>query len=290
MLPLSFSSYALDMLADQAVPGGVAALIGLGLALALAPHTEPACPEPIPVADLIVVPGATVVFGEIHGTREIPVAFGAIACHAAAQAPLVVGLELSRDEQPRLDRYLASDGGAAARTDLLAGPHWRVPDGRSSEAMLALIEQLRTWHVPIVAFDVDDGFYDHNAREQAMTGPLLAARHDHPGAAMIVLTGNLHARLAGSASFPGVEFMAQRLRRSVPRVMSIDAMYGRGTAWMCTDRCGIHEVGQGDDPGPTRITRDSVWNDAEELVYQGHLHVGAVTASRPALAAPTAVW
>jgi hypothetical protein len=110
---------------------------------------------------------------------------------------------------------------------------------------------------------------------------LIAARRDHPDAAMIVLTGNLHARLAGSVAFPGVEFMAQRLRRRVP-VMAIDAMYGRGTAWMCTDRCGIHEVGDGDDPGPTRITRDSVWNDAEEMVYQGHLHVGAVSASPPA--------
>src|ERR1700690_4471458 len=126
MLPLPFSSYALAMLADQAVPAGVAALIGLGIALALTPHHTPACPEPIPVADLIVKPGATVVFGEIHGTREIPVAFGAIVCHAAAQAPLIVGLEMSRDEQPRLDRYLASDGGRAAREDLLAGPHWHV--------------------------------------------------------------------------------------------------------------------------------------------------------------------
>jgi hypothetical protein len=279
------------MLADQAVSGGALIASLLGLALALTPHHKPAaCPEPIPVADLIVTPGATVVFGEIHGTREIPVAFGAIACNAAARAPLVVGIEMSRVEQPRIDRYLASDGGATARAALLAGPHWQVGDGRSSEAMLALIDQLRMWHVAIVAFDVDDGNYDHNAREQAMTLPLIAARRDHPGTTLIVLTGNLHARLAGSVAFPGVEFMAQRLRRTVPRVMAIDAMYGHGTAWMCTDRCGIHEVGEGDDPGPTRITRDSVWNDTEELVYEGHLHVGAVSASLPAVATPTVVW
>lgn len=246
-------------------------------------HEPASCPAPIPFADLIVKPGATIVFGEIHGTNEIPAAFGAIACHAGEHAPLIVGLEIMRDEQARIDRFLASDGGSTSRADLLAGVNWSFRDGRSSVAMLELIDHLRTWHVPIVAFDVGEGEFTTNEREQAMTEPLLAARSAHPDAAMIILTGSLHARLAENDAQLDVQWMAMRLRRSVPRLMSFNASYGRGTAWVCMDdSCGVHTVGAGDDPGPTRITRDSEWNGAEEMIYQGHLHVGAVTASHPA--------
>jgi len=232
------------------------------------------------VGEASLSPGGTLVFGEIHGTREFPAAFGTIACNAAEDGAVVVGLEISRAEQPRIDAYLASDGGAAARTELLRGAHWSSRDGRSSEAMFGLIDKVRTWRaagasVALVAFDVDGGWDD---RDEDMTGPLVAARRAHPDAPMVVLVGNYHARLASKEPR-----MAAYLARQIANVDTFDAAYGKGTAWVCTDRgCGVHDWGEGEDPGPTRITRDVVIDRDGNTVFHGHLHVGRITASYPA--------
>ncbi|HEY1551246.1 MAG TPA: hypothetical protein VGG28_25630 [Kofleriaceae bacterium] len=205
-------------------------------------------------ADGLLVPGAMVIVGELHGTREIPAAFDQLARTATCE--LVVGLEIPRDE-----------------------PSWfwtrEIQDGRSSEAIAMLIESLRARGVRVVAFDADESTWDQ--REHAMAERLLATRAAHPHAALLVLTGNLHARLAADAivEAPDGLWLAQR----IPNVLSFDAVYGAGTAWNCDrvdDPGGIKPV-LGDDVGPVRITRGG------SPAYSGLLHVGPVSASPPAI-------
>nr|HEX4319035.1 hypothetical protein [Kofleriaceae bacterium] len=253
------------------------------------------CPPAVGGAAELLAPGATLVFGEIHGTAQMPAAIGAIACEATTHAPeVVVGLEMSRADQPRLDAYLDSDGGSGARAALLAGAHWDYPDGRSSVAMAALVESLRAWRargaaIHAVAFDIAnlDPTSDPDAREAAMAGALAVARRAHPTAAMIVLTGNLHARLAGGVDFaPDVEWMAQRLAGAVRGLLAFDMGAAEGTAWMCTgptrDACGVQPIGAGDDTAAPHITREPVVDDKGRTVFVGHLWIGAPTASAPA--------
>src|SRR5690606_6849423 len=105
-----------------------------------------------------------VLLGEMHGTREIPAMTGTLVAHYARSGPGLLGLEASGGAQPRVDRYLDSDGGLLAKADLLAGEHWQdathqgMHDGRDSAAMFALIEQVRRLRklgadIDIVMFD-----------------------------------------------------------------------------------------------------------------------------------------
>ena len=141
-----------------------------------------------------------VLLGEMHGTREIPAVTGALVAHYARSGPVLLGLEASGGDQPRVDRYLDSDGGLLAKADLLAGEHWQdathqgMHDGRDSAAMFALIEQVRRLRklgadVDIVMFDVA-GPGDRDAR---MAKAIRAAVEAHPHARTLVLTGNVHA-------------------------------------------------------------------------------------------------
>lgn len=244
-----------------------------------------ACPPAVGDADALFGRGASVVIGELHGTRELPAAIGALACSAAKTHAVVVGLEIWRTEQARLDAYLASDGGPAARRELLAGGFWTrdVQDGRSSEAMAALIESLRTWRaagarIRLVAFDVASAT-GQAARERAMADALIDARTANRDAALLVLVGNLHARLAGGA----ITWMAQYLSRAIPALATFDAAYASGSAWVCDSTgCGEKPIRGTDDRGPRRITRDPVRADDGSVIYSGHLHVGAIAASKPA--------
>lgn len=123
----------------------IAVLVAAGcLAWAKGPAARSAatCPA-IDGLDVLLQPGTTLVFGEIHGTQEIPRFVGDVACRAGPQALVTVGLEVRRDEQRRIDAFLASQGAPADTQGLLAGPFWRRTDqdGRSSQAMLELFER-----------------------------------------------------------------------------------------------------------------------------------------------------
>ena len=100
---------------------------------------------PIIGSDLVLAVEAKrfIIVGENHGTNEIPSLFGDLICAALSRGPVVVGLEIQTDQQESLDRYMVSSGDKAARIALLSNKHWRSTDGRASEAMFQLIEQVR---------------------------------------------------------------------------------------------------------------------------------------------------
>ncbi|MDE0000512.1 MAG: hypothetical protein OXQ89_22440, partial [Rhodospirillaceae bacterium] len=99
--------------------------------------------------DIPDISADVVFFGELHGNKETPEAFLAGVCqHLERQEGDVrVALELHTDIQSSLDTFMESDGGSEAVEEFLRHPHWRrglnLPDGRSSVAMLNLVEALR---------------------------------------------------------------------------------------------------------------------------------------------------
>ncbi len=89
-----------------------------------------------------------VMFGEQHGTKEIPKTFGNLVCHTLTKvenksSKIAVMLEIQQELQPSLDLYL---DGKISQQKFLSHPVWspKWQDGRFSMAMLALIDQLKS--------------------------------------------------------------------------------------------------------------------------------------------------
>lgn len=271
-------------------------------------HEDPA-PAPAPAVDCgpavrsaaaIAGPGAVVLVGEMHGTVQVPEAVGRIACHAALRPEglVILGLEIATNDQPAVDAYLASDGTEPAVAALLRASHFTsdMKDGRSSKAMQQLLESVRRWRaagapIEVVCFDAIPNSYTTSAeRDATMAKNLVAAHGAHPGATLVVLSGNIHNR-----TVPGVPWdakyvpMGVHLREAFPSLVSLDFRSAGGTFWACMGspggetRCGVAQS-QGEDRGPSPFVERLDARD--DKGFDGVLYVGTTSASEPAVPAP----
>jgi hypothetical protein len=232
--------------------------------------------------------GALLLFGEMHGTREEPQAFGDAVCQAAlAGREVLVGLELPLAEAGYLQQILAAPGEPAAAALLASMPFFTrdYQDGRSSQAMAELIFRLR--RLQAAGLNVDLFPFDPavaESRDRVMAGHIGAARVAHPEALILVLTGNLHARKSvGTPWDPGQALMGRHLLHAGHEPVSLRFSAAGGTAWYCTGSttadCGERPVaGRPGGNAPSFRMEDKDMPEG----YDGILAVGPVSASPPA--------
>lgn len=227
----------------------------LSLSTALAAASSPSA-DPVELLDQTLDDTRMLVVGELHGTQETPALVANLAQRWATRGPVLVALEIPAQEQPRLQAYLRSPGDAADRQRLLAGEFWQTPrdrsDGRRSEAMLGLLESLRTFvatgaPVEVLAFD-DMAFHDAGQdRNAQMAERVRQAMATQPERRIILLTGNYHARWTlperiNSQSVPEgfvpPRPMAAALRG--PEVANVNVTAERPQFWACMQQqaCG----------------------------------------------------
>lgn len=267
----------------------VSTLCSLTITLALAPRAVAARPRHAPCpaiagADAVLRPGARLVFGEVHGTTQTQPFIAALACRAAGLGPVRVGLEISVEEQTRIDAFLASAGSARDREALLAGPFWTdtFQDGLRSQAMLGLLDALRQLRrdgadVRAIAFDTRG-----QNRDLGMARRLSAAFANEPKATFLILVGNVHARKV-QGRLPFVPMSAE-LERLGAGVTTFDVRYGLGTIWVCMESvCGPYVVGHGPSGKPALVVGRTA-----DGAYDGRFDVGAVSYSPPAAVPPSA--
>lgn len=142
--------------------------------------------------DRTLAPGGLAIFGELHGTMEVPSFVARAADHAATRGPVTVALELPDELQPGVDAFLAAPDDATGRAALLATPglFWEWRDGRGGEGLIVLLSRLRATGARVVC--IDGTWPTAEARDAGMAATLLAALR--PDAATLVVCGNLHAR------------------------------------------------------------------------------------------------
>ena len=259
----------------------------LVLASALAGVPAGATCVPLPGVEALWARPATriVMVGEMHGSRETPRLFGELVCQALeAGKDVVVGLERPTAEQKALDAVLTGTDLTRAEVELLDEPGWReVWDGRSSLAMLQLLERLRALrvgHRSLEILAVDPGSRDGGASRDASTGGSLRDfEGKHPAKTMLVLMGNGHAML--NPVF-GYQTAAMYLPRE--QTVTLEATDRGGTTW--SDRgqgCGSIDGSVGEKQ-PSRLV--GVYLDPSLVpigTMDGVLSVGGMlTASRPA--------
>jgi erythromycin esterase-like protein len=228
-----------------------------------------------------------VLIGEVHGTLETPRLVGDLATLLAADGPLTVALEFPISLQPELDAFLAHDSLEAARRALLAGSFWTrdYQDGRSSQAMLELLERLRELRrqghrLEVLAFDIDRAAAGAGAdRDAAMAENLRSVTVE---GTLLLLAGNYHVRTVPGAPWnPQQRFLGWHLRDRDP--YSVDVTAFEGTYWVCTgsdaEDCGVRGFQRDAEGGAPRLVSDA---DIHSRGYSAQLILDRFTASPPA--------
>jgi hypothetical protein len=202
-----------------------------------------------------------------------------------------LGLEIPHTEQPVIDRFLASAGRPDDRAALVIGRFWhyKTPDGRSSRAMVELIDRMRVLKIPVLAFDrpMDSPMTDPSERDIGMATNILAAATD-PTSIVITLSGNVHNRKNG---FRKQVTMGQHLVQQGATVLSLNGDYGTGSSWMLRQKDGNGPDGGGPGPifgraalgkttapAPHAITLEA----SQDGAYDGTFNIPSPTFSPPA--------
>jgi hypothetical protein len=240
----------------------------------------------------------TLLLADPLGTRELPMAAMRMVCDAVARGlPVTLALSLPASEQPLLEKYLATEGQAQDVQALLAeSSFWRrvYQDGRSSRAMLWLVEQVRRLRasgkdVSLVAFDSDKE--SGNAREARMAEHLLKYREAHPDSWLLVLAGGTHVRTAAVDWDSDFVPLGARLARVHPGVKSLAVGFSRGSQFSCRYNvwaeveCNVFGI------NPTKEARHEPGQTAGVQLFaqpldegfHGRLYLGTLSASPPAL-------
>jgi hypothetical protein len=221
----------------------------LFIALVLAGWTTGASAAGVPCRD---VPGAEalwsnpdrrfVVFGEGHGTNEIPELFGEVVCQASASRTVVVALEWPQQMiQASLDAYMASDGSEAAKKRFLLAELWNSPvsDGRMSQAMFHLIERLRLLKAGGRSISIQGFMPQQDQRlrqdyyELEMARNLANIAIGNPSRPLVlVLTGNVHAAKLRTDASRG-ELLGAVGHLPPAEVVSLNVARNGGAQWAC---------------------------------------------------------
>jgi hypothetical protein len=217
----------------------------------------------------------------MHGTNEIPGFLADLACRAAAgHLPLIVGLEIAERDVRAIRRYVGSAGTEQDRRELLAAPHWQMDlaDGRSSAAILRLIERLRALTAAGARMDIVSV---QAGGEEGAARSIVEARAAHPDSVVLALAGNNHTCLSDDCS-PYRGFGWHLVHRHGVRVTSLNARTSGGTFWGVTGTArGLNHLGDQSPPTAADRRRIELW-PARRGGFDGLFHVGRVTASFPA--------
>jgi hypothetical protein len=270
-----------------------AAGAALGVAQPAAAQAAPGAngSSSVPCAALDAVPSTVLdapflVFGEVHGTHEVPALVAAYVCAAAkAQRRITLALEYPSGEQHALDAFMASGGKAQDVGRLTGTAFWSRDrqDGRTSAAMLRMVDSIRTLRasgadIKVVAID---GGGAPAGRDAFMAGKLRTELDGGADRQLLLLIGGLHAvRTKGNRFNPHYESAVYLLADKRPLALTVGT--SGGTAWVC----------QGPTPASCRATNWDINRvspapqTAFSLVppssqFDGVFFVGATTASPP---------
>ncbi|WP_224364897.1 hypothetical protein [Hyalangium versicolor] len=238
--------------------------------------------------------GRVLMLGELHGTQQVPRFVAQGVCQAASSGtPVTVGLELPVENQERVHTFIHSAGTDDDWLKLMESPFWRnpFPDGRGSEAVANLLEQLRRLRAQ--GLDVEAFVFDHpqvqgQERETAMANTVLSFIHKSPERFYVVVSGNIHPRTRKGLPWDSqYQPMGRLIHAQVKNSVALDMAYNSGTAWICAMaskseqlECGVKEA-RGKDNGDRYFVH--LWNDPDENGFHGVFYVGPVTASLPAV-------
>ena len=263
--------------------------LALFLAASGASAEETACDGPAKPFDIPDIDADVIFFGELHGNKETPEVFLAAICQylELQGGDVHVALEFHTDIYTSLEGFMESDGDSEAVQIFLRHPVWQrglsVPDGRSSVAMMNLVEALRELRVsttrlvsvtPIVGHWTDRQIrYFGTSSDTIMAANITHLSQESDNDVVLVLVGNFHARLTPPESMSHLAPAASLVKGDVASVLVLPES---GDSWNCQSACQSWPVREVTDLSAyeSRIGTDGS--------YDYVLQIGRVSSSPPA--------
>lgn len=234
-----------------------------------------------------------VVVSDYHGSNEIPDFVAQLVSDASARRPVRLGLEIEAFEQKPIQTYVASHGTAADRAALLHDGFWATGQGRTSQAIVRLVEQVRKLREQgrdVEVFATVPEYPGDAAIEQAGGGDAFRSAamaqtiHDElqQGAThslVVAFMGAAHSAYTGSGHGKDAT-VTDRLLADSPYLVNIE-LHG-GSVWDCQVRdCGPHPLpSESVHPGNAGVLGKSPVRPGEPV--QVTLQLPPLTPSPPA--------
>ena len=239
-----------------------------------------------------------IILGEMHGTNEGPDAFYSLICALAERGvPVRVGLEISWDHSDTLNAFLDRPSDVDWLREQ-THPFWTYGDGRSSTAILKLLQDVADLRgagmaLELFGFDsttaqigTDIDAYIFGGAEAAMAENVDTESANFEGA-IVLLVGSTHAQET-TVEYDGREYLPMAGKIESRPTLSLNMYYQTGTAWVHMTRNGESTQGETElssGLGPDTPVRAFDLSDSPHG-YDGVYYTGPITASPPAF--PTA--
>ena len=178
-----------------------------------------------------------VTVGEMHGSRETPRFVGDLfELFRAQKKTVILGLEVPQGDQPLIDKFIQSKDRSVLKASSFFVRSYQ--DGRSSEAMVALLENLPKDAV-VVCFDSPTSSSGQE-RDKEMAENLIRAYQRYRPETFIILAGNVHSSIEIGNSFDPkyqpMSYLLHALPHSPIQINDIRAIrirYAGGSIWAC---------------------------------------------------------
>ena len=219
-----------------------------------------------------------VLFGELHGTNEIPKMFGKVACNLISNQSgkiILIGLELPADfDDAFLKIGKIPEKQIASEIDKMG--FWsEMKDGRHSRAMHELTLRLISYannsrgRVFLIAFERPN--IDSNG-----AAAILSRIKEVHADQTLILVGNNHARMERMPNGPEYPPMGENLSSSGRSIVSLDGRFEAGDAWICIKQCAARPISR-----PLNIGRDGEFVELTRGIhgYDGYFHISQLTVS-----------
>jgi len=226
-----------------------------------------------------------IMFGEIHGTREMPAYVAQVLCFLSdKKGPVKIGLEYLPAQLPHINRYIESSGLGSDKNALLGNPYWSnaYQDGRASLAMFNLIDQIRVQR--LAGKDVEVFLFDDQSsadRDKAMAEHIVRELRHDPDTLHLLITGNIHSQVKKGVPWnQDYMTMGAYISESNFEIVSILLRHEGGTAWICTPDCKETSLASKQDNSMKTIEGELRVSSNRKHSY--HLNVGKINGSGPA--------
>ena len=234
------------------------------------------------------------VFGEMHGTREVPLLIESILCDLVQNdIPVRYGIEAYRSQTSDLSELVQAPFSDEDAFEAAPGM-WASHDGRSSEAVLSMLHQFSKWNssggdIDVFAFDADHTKFIEDvgrSRQATMAAMVDEAAQNFDGA-MILVAGGYHTPIVRRTMEPVSGTMSNMV--TARPVVSFKMMHDGGAAYVTYSMGGSRETTTGElELSSINVEEMPKWTMKIEpfgVHYRGHYSVGTITPSPPALPA-----